>query len=382
MNRTTSIARLLGLVALLAVLSAPGWTEGIKWHKSLDEALAAAKTSGKMVMLSEHTDWCHWCKELARVTWPDKAVIERSKEFECVQVDPEKTKVDPRYAANAFPTILFLTPEGEIADKVEGFLPPEQFVLEMEGAKDGAKRLAEMKDLEAKLAANPADRALAVQLAGVCLQCDRAKRVLELLQPLYEKLDATDASLRGDVAISYGVALVQDAQYEKGRTVLRDALAKFADHKRVVDARFWLGLAYANLGQLKEARDEWDRVVKADPQSSSGKQAAEFIKRADEQVQSRKQGRTHRSAPVLCLGAVGAGPHGRPVSERQNVLVYPTRASRYPTDLSCRFTMRGSFWKAGSRVKTLASDMTSPASGRPVGKSAPVTSAKIPSLSS
>jgi len=269
---------------LLVGLLLPGAAaEGIAWHASLKEALDAARESGRMVMLSQHTEWCHWCQELARTTWPAKGVIAKSAEFECVQVDPEKEPLDDRYKAEAFPTILFLTPEGEIADVVEGYLPPEEFVKAMDGAKEGAKRLAEIKELEEKLAETPDDRALAARLARLQLQAGRTKRGLELLKPLYEALAELDESMGGDVALDYGAALVLDAQFEAAEGVLNGFVSKFPGHKRAVEARLALGVALANLGKLKEAREQWQKVIDTDPQGQLAEQARSLIQRADDE---------------------------------------------------------------------------------------------------
>jgi len=269
---------------LVGLLLREAAAEGIAWHASLKEALDAAEKSGKMVMLSQHTEWCHWCQELARTTWPAKEVIAKSAEFECARVDPEKEPLDDRYKAEAFPTILFLTPEGEIADVIEGYLPPEEFVKAMDGAKEGAKRLAEIRELEKKLAETPDDRALAARLARLQLQAGRTKRGLELLKPLYEALTELDEPMRGEVALDYGAALVLDAQFETAEGVLKQFVAEFPEHKRAIEGRVVLGVALANLGKLQEAREQWQKVVDADPEGQFAGQARDLIKRVDDEL--------------------------------------------------------------------------------------------------
>jgi thioredoxin-related protein len=257
---------------------------GIAWHASLPAALQAAKQSGKLVMLSQQTEWCTWCQKLARETWPAPAVVEKSAQFECVQINAEKDEIEDRYKASGFPTILFLTADGEVAKRIEGYLAPEQFVKAMDEAVEGAKRLGEIKALEKKLAENPGDRALAVQIGELQIKMGNAKRALELLQPVYEKLGELEESLRAAVLLGYGEALVIDEQFEKGRTVLQEFVTKCPGSKQLADGHFVLGVALANLGKVAEARDEWQKTLTLDPKGPFAEQATAFIERANQEL--------------------------------------------------------------------------------------------------
>ncbi len=271
-------------IAAVGCSSGIAGAAGIAWHASLAEALQAAKKSGKLVMLSQHTEWCTWCQKLAHETWPAPAVVEKSAQFECVQLNPEKDDIEDRYKASGFPTILFLTADGEVAKKIEGFLPPDQFVKAMDEAGEGAKRLGEIKALEKKLAENPGDRGLAVQIGELQIKMGNAKRALELLQPVYDKLGELEGGLRAAVLLDYGEALVADEQFEKGQPVLQEFLAKCPGSTRLGEAHFVHGVALANVGKVAEAREEWKKTLALDPKGPFAEQAAAFIERANQDL--------------------------------------------------------------------------------------------------
>ncbi|MFN5983230.1 MAG: thioredoxin family protein [Fluviicola sp.] len=102
-------------------------TAGLKWYTDLNEAQAAAKKSGKPLMLFfTGSDWCGWCKRLdAEVfskpefkTWSDKEVIMLVVDFPRASIlsEAQKTqnmKLQQQFAIRGYPTIVFANVSGE-----------------------------------------------------------------------------------------------------------------------------------------------------------------------------------------------------------------------------------------------------------------------------
>jgi thiol:disulfide interchange protein len=102
---------------------------------SLDQALAQAKSDGKLVMVDFYTEWCGWCKVLDKNTWTDAEVQSWLKEKSVpIKLDAEKDEAAARkYSVTSFPQVLFIKPDGTEVGRIVGYKNPEQFLNVAEG---------------------------------------------------------------------------------------------------------------------------------------------------------------------------------------------------------------------------------------------------------
>jgi thioredoxin-related protein len=102
--------------------------KAIQWV-SLDEAMKKATASGKYVFVAVYTDWCGYCRKLNNTTFRAQPVInELGKNFQSVRVNAESPKAvmwkgkklterqvaGDVWGVTGYPTMLFLSPKGEI----------------------------------------------------------------------------------------------------------------------------------------------------------------------------------------------------------------------------------------------------------------------------
>jgi thiol:disulfide interchange protein len=104
------------------------------WLKgTLEEALEQARKQDKLVFVDFWTTWCGWCKKLDHDTYADpKVIAELSAHYVCLSVDAESKIGAPlarKYSVSAYPTLLFLTTDGLVRERVAGYKPPEKFLL-------------------------------------------------------------------------------------------------------------------------------------------------------------------------------------------------------------------------------------------------------------
>jgi thioredoxin:protein disulfide reductase len=104
----------------------------------VDRALAAARASGKPVMIDFFAEWCAACKELDRATYVAPQVVAESQRFVRIKVDGTNGQdsldaLYQRFKIEGLPTVAFVSSRGEILEhpRVLGFLGPEEFLEEM-----------------------------------------------------------------------------------------------------------------------------------------------------------------------------------------------------------------------------------------------------------
>jgi len=102
----------------------------IKSNAEWKSVLISAKEENKLIFADAYTDWCGWCKELDEKVYTDADLADYFNEnFINVKFDAESdfgSILAERMLISAFPTLLFLTPEGNNFEKIEGFVQIEE----------------------------------------------------------------------------------------------------------------------------------------------------------------------------------------------------------------------------------------------------------------
>ena len=111
-------------------------TAHLDWEKSWDTAFNRAKAEGKPVLVSFEAEWCVWCKKLETTTYRDKVVmslIAGSLVPLTLDVDNSGRELSDEHGVESLPTVLVFSPTGEEKGRINGYLPPGQFVEVMKG---------------------------------------------------------------------------------------------------------------------------------------------------------------------------------------------------------------------------------------------------------
>ncbi len=131
------VALSLFLVLVPQVRAAATPSEHV-WIESETEALNAARTENKIVMVDLFADWCAACKELDAITFRDEDVKKelakiRLARLDMTNQDEEALRLQEKYSVIGLPCILFLQPSGEEIpnSRITGFLPPKEFILHL-----------------------------------------------------------------------------------------------------------------------------------------------------------------------------------------------------------------------------------------------------------
>ncbi len=242
--------------ALLGALPAQGLTW---WQKSFDEALAAAKDAkGGMVLLYCWRKDDGYCSSMFGGTFADAKVQAAVADYVCMGAeDAGATKVLlEKYGVQKVPTVLFVDPAGKVVDVVVGYLPVQDFLVELQRIAKGEKTIAA---LEQAFAAKPADLALGLELHYKLRRSGdlvRGKAVLDAIV-------ASDPQGKSEAAAEAALLAVTDEVFRPGvapADLDTKPLRLFAGkvkHKRV---QF---LAYDRLAAAEWKKDNLKEAVSA-----------------------------------------------------------------------------------------------------------------------
>ena len=104
-------------------------SKAIRWASSYEAAIAQAKREGKPVMIDFHAVWCPNCKTMDAKTFPDERVVQATQNFVSVKVDTDKRMdLARKFKVYYLPTIVWISADGQTLERVETYLPPDEFV--------------------------------------------------------------------------------------------------------------------------------------------------------------------------------------------------------------------------------------------------------------
>lgn len=141
--------RTLGALSLFLLLGSAA--QAATFYKNVDEALAAAKASNKLIFVDFFAEWCTWCHRFDREIVPSEVFQNATKDMILLRVDTEDrgegTAFARKYNVTRLPTFVILTPKTSIAAIVQGYAPAPDFVQRMNGELGRYRKLqADLKD--------------------------------------------------------------------------------------------------------------------------------------------------------------------------------------------------------------------------------------------
>ncbi len=111
----------------------------VKWEKYDAGKLAAARESGKPVIIDFYADWCLPCKELDAKTFSDAEVVDELDRFVRLKADltVSNDQLTRQYGIIGVPTIAFMDAKGqEVRDaRLTGYEPADEFLQRVKGVR-------------------------------------------------------------------------------------------------------------------------------------------------------------------------------------------------------------------------------------------------------
>lgn len=156
------ICLLLLCIPLLVVAQEPRTGIGIKWSEGLpwEQVKLKAKQENKYIFIDCYASWCLPCKQMDKNIYPNDSIGQfYNTTFICVKVQFDSSikdndqikewyadadKIKKEYKIEAFPSFLYLSPNGELVNKATGYRDVKTFLQLGEDALNPSKQYSTM----------------------------------------------------------------------------------------------------------------------------------------------------------------------------------------------------------------------------------------------
>ncbi len=110
-----------------ALVGSPLFGRELQWESNLESAFQESAKTRKPLMVMVESESCRWCKKMKEQTLSDEQIVESLQKFILVLIDRERVSSEFIPHAQYVPTIYFLTPDKQIADRVVGYFDVADF---------------------------------------------------------------------------------------------------------------------------------------------------------------------------------------------------------------------------------------------------------------
>lgn len=140
--KTTRSASVVALSLTLAISwlagtsTAPAAASEAVWHERAEAAFAAARESGKLVLVDLYADWCTWCKVMDKEVFATPEFQRFASDYVLLRVDVEDggegAALQRRFRAESLPTLLLLDGKRAFVGDIQGYLPTARLIPRIE----------------------------------------------------------------------------------------------------------------------------------------------------------------------------------------------------------------------------------------------------------
>jgi thiol-disulfide isomerase/thioredoxin len=247
--------------------------------ESFADALAASKTSGKLLLLDATASWCQPCQVMDRMTWVDQKVVGWLREHAiAIQLDVDQEKeTATALRVRSMPTVIVFR-AGDEVDRVIGLKKPAELLAWLEGLARGETSLDQLRKAAD---ANPGDMRARYAFVSGLQNSGRLDEATEGYAWLWQHMTEHEPAMVG-VRLSFMLGeigrLMKEHPPARARfTALRDALGPEGLSPTASDEeiRDWIALTLtldeadvvlrwfdASAGPLLQTRPELDHTLR------------------------------------------------------------------------------------------------------------------------
>ncbi len=241
----------------------------VEWfHGSLEEALAAAKSSGKLVFVDVGAYWCPPCHRLDEEVFTQADVGEAlGNGYIALHIDAEKgegPELAERYKVQAFPTMLVLEPSGVEKGRIVDYLPPKELLAALSRLAAGGNVLATLLD---DVEAHPDDVGKQYRLGHAYALAARRDDALKIFDAVLVADPKNELGFASKVAYDQALFITHklDGKDDDAIAQFRALQERYPDSKEATRAYGKIGRLLNRQGRADEAIAELDKMLATAP---------------------------------------------------------------------------------------------------------------------
>jgi thioredoxin-like negative regulator of GroEL len=242
----------------------PAGPKQIAFVYDYNSALSQAQAKNQNIVIDFYTDWCKWCKTLDTVTYVDSAVIAMADNMVFAKINAEvDTATAAKYSVNGYPTIVIARTDGTEIDRINGYLPADEFINEVHNYLNG------IGTLDYYLAA--ADTTDAVDIKMKIADKYYGRGDYENAGIYYQKVVDMDPGneygFTSDARMQMAHILRSEEKYDEAIKKYTSIMKDYKGTSNGDDAEIYIAIAYRQKGDTLKAIDAFKGFIKNHPES-------------------------------------------------------------------------------------------------------------------
>ncbi|RMH71522.1 MAG: outer membrane protein assembly factor BamD [Gemmatimonadetes bacterium] len=250
----------------------------IAWLDTYEDALIAAETLNRPIMIDFYTNWCGWCKRLDQTTYRNVEVLALADDFVCAKVNAEGVNFDrnilKKYNITGYPAVLFLDEEGLVIGEVRGYKPAKPFLTDMEKS---LSRYNELQAAKAAIRKNPKDVQSAYTLGRTYLMSGQADKAKKYYQVVIDEDPANQSNHVPDVLLELGMIHGQTKEYQQALSYFSQFTEQYTMHERRPEALYFTGVTFYMMQNIEMAKKSFQMLVDEYPSSPLSEKAKQML---------------------------------------------------------------------------------------------------------
>lgn len=264
------------LTGAVHALCKPAPPDEVRWLSTMEEASAAAKESGRPILVDFWADWCAACKVMDKEVYSDPAFAEASHNFVAVRVNyDKKTALARKYSVSELPTLVFTDSFGGEIFRHTGYLNGH---LLMELLHSLPADVSEFNRLDQILTQNKSDFHA---LEGMGVKLHAAGLFLTSNDYFGKALDTKEAKAepaeREAILAEMGANSLELRDGKQAADTFEKCLKEFPNSPQSVVWTLGLGNAYALEDKKDKARKILEALVHEHPGTAETLKAQELL---------------------------------------------------------------------------------------------------------
>ncbi len=242
----------------------PAGPKQIAFVFDYNSALTQAQANNQNIVIDFYTDWCKWCKTLDTVTYVDSAVVAMSDNMVFAKINAEvDTATAAKYSVTGYPTIIIARSDGTEIDRINGYLPGDEFIAEINNYLNGIGTL----DYYLAIADTSESVDILMKIADKYYGRGENENANMYYQKVVDADPNNDNGFTSDARMQLAHILRNGENYEEAIKNYTSIMNDYKGTPNSDDAEIYIAIAYRQMGDTLKAIDAFQGFIKNHPDS-------------------------------------------------------------------------------------------------------------------